>query len=65
MKPCPHCGKQGDGQWVDEGIGSYEFWGQKCNDTAMSFRCEYCNEELESGQTYEEYVYEMRYRDND
>lgn len=33
---CPDCGAL----MVDEGIGSYEFWGQRCVDT--NWVCEAC-----------------------
>lgn len=51
---CPHCREDVEGTWVDEGIGSYEYWGQKCNDTQMVFQCENCGGELESEYSYEQ-----------
>lgn len=30
---CSECKNACDGKWIDVGIGSYEFWGQRCNDT--------------------------------
>jgi hypothetical protein len=31
---------EGEPGYVDEGIGSYEFWGQKCVDKQMVLKCE-------------------------
>jgi predicted RNA-binding Zn-ribbon protein involved in translation (DUF1610 family) len=53
---CPHCGENVDGEWTDVGIGPYEYWGSKETDTQMVLLCEACDGELESKQTYEQYV---------
>jgi len=57
---CPHCHKDVEGTWIDEGIGPYEYWGAKGNDTHMHFVCEECDGELESEQSYNEYVASMK-----
>lgn len=67
---CPNCHKDVEGKWSDEGIGNYEYWGQKCNDKNMVFVCEACGAELDSEQSYTDYVSDMkeesgRYRDDD
>jgi hypothetical protein len=33
----------GNPAWVDNGIGSYEYWGQKCNDVQWGVDCEDAN----------------------
>lgn len=67
---CPHCHKDVQGQWIDTGIGPYEYWGAKCNDVQWALFCEECEEELESEQSHEDYIADMmensgRYRDED
>ena len=57
---CPHCHSDVEGQWVDVGIGVYEFWGATSRDTRMEFVCEQCEGALESEYTYQEYVEDMR-----
>lgn len=44
---CPHCEKEVIPIEEDVGIGSYEFWGQKCHDTRMAYYCPECEEPLE------------------
>jgi hypothetical protein len=51
---CPNCHADVQGTWIDEGIGTYEYWGAKCVDKRMAFVCEECDEPLESEMTYEE-----------
>lgn len=52
INECPHCGIENAGVLKEDvGIGSYEFWGQKCVDTRYAYFCEACGEELED---YEE-----------
>lgn len=63
---CPNCDEKCDGEWIDEGVGEYEYWGAKGNDVQMVFVCEHCGEALETTQSYEDYRSEMiyeRYRD--
>ena len=69
---CPHCHKEVEGKWVDEGIGVYEYWGSKSVDTQMGFVCEECDGPLESEQSYSDFVADCkedymaeRYRDRD
>ncbi len=46
---CRSCGEHVTVKWCDEGIGKYEFWGQRCRDKQMVARCEQCDEEIETG----------------
>jgi hypothetical protein len=67
---CPNCHEDVQGTWHDIGIGPYEYWGQKCNESKMEFCCELCDTPLESEQSYDDYVSDMmedngRYRDRD
>lgn len=48
---CPVCQEDVDVLEEDEGIGSYEFWGQKCVDTRIVYRCANCGEELDYDPT--------------
>ena len=57
---CPHCHKDVEGKWEDQGIGSYEYWGAKCYDTKMVYVCESCDGELESEYSYDEYEEDMK-----
>jgi hypothetical protein len=57
---CPNCREDVQGAWHDTGIGTYEYWGQKCNDSKMEFCCELCDTPLESEQSYEEYLADIR-----
>lgn len=57
---CPNCGKEVEGQWVDTGIGSYEYWGSKDTDIRNEFICENCNETLETEDSYADYVSDMK-----
>jgi len=57
---CPHCHKDVEGKWVDEGIGAYEYWGAKGVHTQMDFVCEECDGPLESEQSYSDYVADMK-----
>lgn len=57
MKPkCIHCNEPLDIEWVDEGIGPYEYWGYKCTDTRMVSVCSNCGNEVESPITYQQYI---------
>jgi hypothetical protein len=56
MMICPHCHAEVEGKWVNEGIGPYEYWGAKGNDVQMDFVCEECDGQLESEQSYSDYV---------
>lgn len=40
---CGECGKPCKASAVDNGIGSYEFWGQKCTDTRIEIESECCD----------------------
>ena len=51
---CPHCHADVEGCWIDEGVGSNEYWGSYGYDTQMIFVCEECEGELESEHTYKE-----------
>ena len=45
LDECPHCHvADGDFYVEDVGIGSYEFWGQKCCDTNFQAFCGHCDE---------------------
>ena len=57
---CPDCHSEVQGVWSDEGIGSYEYWGDKGNDVRMVFVCEACGAELESEQSYADHVADMK-----
>lgn len=54
---CPHCHEDVVGTWID--AGSVE--------TKMTFVCELCEHELESEDSYEDYISEMKaeYRNDD
>lgn len=67
---CPNCHKDVQGVWTDVGLGSYEYWGQNCTQSRMALVCESCDSELETEDSYADYVSDMkeesgRYRDDD
>ena len=39
---CSECKQPCDAKWEDCGIGSYEYWGQKCNQTDYQFLSDCC-----------------------
>lgn len=44
---CPHCERTDVNVITEEvGIGFYEFWGQKGNDSRWGYFCEECGEEV-------------------
>lgn len=54
LDECPHCHALDVGVFKeDAGIGSYEFWGQKCHDTRWVYCCEICGEEVEFEEEYD------------
>ena len=57
---CPNCGADALHVWVDDGIGQYEFWGQRCVDSHKSFVCSECGEPLDVEYSYTDYVSEMK-----
>lgn len=57
---CPNCRNDVEGMWVDTGIGPYEYWGQKCTDSKMTFVCEACDSPIETEQSYEDYLDDCR-----
>jgi len=51
---CAECGKPCQGEFADFGIGSYEFWGFKGNDSRRVFVSECCEAEVYlNGEYYE------------
>lgn len=66
---CPHCGSDADGVWVDEGIGSYEYWGARGVHIDWVFVCPDCDSQLETpyNSPHEQYEdeYEPDYDDED
>jgi len=61
---CPSCRNDVEPRWEDEGIGPYEFWGQRGVDTQMVARCPECGEELEIEQSYEDSIADLREDEN-
>lgn len=57
---CPHCHKDVEGTWTDEGIGPYEYCGDKGNDVQMVLLCENCEGVLEAEQSYADHVADMK-----
>lgn len=47
---CNVCGKECEGQWIDEGIGSYEYWGAKYNDVRWVYVSDCCEGDLFENQ---------------
>ena len=47
---CPECGKECDAVKCDSGIGPYEFWGQKCNQSQPYMGSGCCEAELEDAE---------------
>lgn len=45
---CKECDEYVEPYFVDEGIGSYEYWGYKGNDVHLVPYCPLCRNELES-----------------
>lgn len=43
---CSECGRPADGQWLDLGIGPYEFWGSGGVDVQMAFVSSCCEAPL-------------------
>ena len=39
---CGECKKECEGDWIDVGIGSYEFWGARGCDTRMVYVSKCC-----------------------
>lgn len=52
---CPHCGCD-EIDWIDEGIGKYEYWGSKGVDVDMVPVCSECGEYAESSETYSQWL---------
>ena len=51
---CAECREECQGNWVDFGIGSYEFWGQKCHDSRWGYASTCCEAEvIKNGRLYE------------
>lgn len=44
---CSECGEECQGKWENQGIGPYEFWGQKGNDVRMVFVSDCCSADLQ------------------
>ncbi len=44
---CTECGEPCNASWEDFGIGSYEFWGQKCTQTDWQFVSDCCEAPVE------------------
>lgn len=54
LSECPHCGAVDvEIRKEDVGIGSYEFWGQKCHDVRWACFCTNCDEEVEFNLDYD------------
>lgn len=45
---CEQCGDPCTASWKDTGIGSYEYWGQKCRDTRSEYLSDCCDAEVYS-----------------
>ena len=43
---CKECGEV-EVVWIDNGIGPYEYWGQKCNQHDWQVVCEQCEQPVE------------------
>lgn len=43
---CTDCGKECEGQWVDFGIGNYEFWGMNGIDVQMGYVSSCCEADM-------------------
>lgn len=57
LSECPHCHTEDVNVYKeDAGIGSYEFWGQKCHDTRWVYCCETCDEEVDFEEEEPEYI---------
>lgn len=53
---CEECGKECTGQWVDFGIGPYEYWGARCVDTNYQYVSNCCEAPiLDASGAYVEY----------
>ena len=48
---CPECGKECSVKRIDEGIGPYEFWGQKCCQQVWVYVSDCCEAELDDGRS--------------
>ena len=46
------------GRFVDAGIGPYEFWGARGNDSRKVFECESVQNEAGDGVVWEDYLLE-------
>ena len=47
---CPCCKKEVEVYEEDVGIGSYEFWGQRCVDDRKGYFCRECDEPIDDFQ---------------
>lgn len=43
---CSECGKECEGKVIDDGIGTYEFWGSKCVDNDYKVVSDCCEGEV-------------------
>ena len=52
---CEHCGCTSI-NWIDEGIGAYEYWGAKEVDIDMVPVCAECGEPVKTNQDYRSWL---------
>lgn len=57
MTTCPNCNREVEPLPQDQGIGPYEFWGQRGVDRRMVLLCPKCEEELDL--SYQEWKFEQ------
>lgn len=48
---CGECGQPCTVRMADKGIGTYEFWGQKCTDTRIEAESDCCSAAVYSNHT--------------
>ena len=59
---CPACGKETRGEWVDFGIGAYEYWGAPGVDVRMDYVSSCCEASLPEPPSPDKFDY---YADDD